>query len=921
MTFYLNSEFDQAYLAHSTSASDENLAAQFGLDSSTLFSTSSSQQPNQTSSSLHHVSTSLAQDSPRSFPAYDPDSPFNSALTKAAFARDGRLKNRLMGIGSEGGYLTSPLIVGNRKGSDSMFQQAVGFASPAATPDLGIHSPAAPEHEDTAIEYIHVDDADLDNEDHAHDIDVTAPASTGAMGMGITGVGELQKAKDMGGAYTTTVADSTQQNLGRPSSRGGPRTRSVSGGSSVRATARTTRSRAAQEHFDETITVETNTISSKRSADTFNDSHFPKSPPMATIGAPPATGRRPKKPLPLKTINRAKSCSALSPIAQQAQQAPEPLTPVSARSMQFLLPGVPYNSPADDLVAQAALEPSMFSFSDLYNFELTTGSGTGSRKSSNTYAGGLLSTENASGLSTALNTTASASTNGREASDYLSVHQLPTPYLAPSGFSSPGTEYVSDPSPELGMPFRSPTHLSSASMLSAPSMESNYSLPLPDGSMHQQATIRQRAITHDGRAMYDDGHSMSMNYGGRVYGNGRTNDDVPMLAPPPPMALPSVPQSTSMQHRQLSSMSAYGPSAKFAYPSRYMHPSAAQAPAMSWAHSVPPSAQQQSLHQQQFIQQYANVDPAMFIPPYEQVVHKQHHGEVYERNLEAFDDMYERYGSGQGVPSAIYATPGKRVRTVDDDDVDLDYEDGMGGFQIRTQSNVSTTTTPRATRTRQATTHNDNNSNRYIMQTPEQPAAKKLRTVASAPCLPTKRMRPGPKPKPKSPGQQHESVFSTKSLSPKQVQLPAFARALSPFSDGGMGDDMDGGINDRPRGSVPKEVIESLYRGVPTHLDENGDKVPKRYFCLMEGCDRTFPRKSAIESHIQTHLEDKPYVCTEPDCDASFVRQHDLRRHSRIHSDHKPFACPCGKGFARGDALARHRARGICSGSVVPRKD
>jgi uncharacterized Zn-finger protein len=77
--------------------------------------------------------------------------------------------------------------------------------------------------------------------------------------------------------------------------------------------------------------------------------------------------------------------------------------------------------------------------------------------------------------------------------------------------------------------------------------------------------------------------------------------------------------------------------------------------------------------------------------------------------------------------------------------------------------------------------------------------------------------------------------------------------------------------------------------------------------------------------------------------DASFVRQHDLRRHERIHSGNKPFPCPwfglvpssllpslvltlpslppySGKGFARGDALARHRARGICSGSIVPRR-
>ncbi|KAL7410688.1 hypothetical protein BDY24DRAFT_343899 [Mrakia frigida] len=100
-----------------------------------------------------------------------------------------------------------------------------------------------------------------------------------------------------------------------------------------------------------------------------------------------------------------------------------------------------------------------------------------------------------------------------------------------------------------------------------------------------------------------------------------------------------------------------------------------------------------------------------------------------------------------------------------------------------------------------------------------------------------------------------------------------------------------------------------------------GRKLEVRYRCLVAGCERYFPRKSAIVNHIQTHLEDKPFNCPAEGCDASFVRQHDLRRHERIHSGTKPFPCACGKGFARGDALMRHRQRGICAGSVVPRKD
>ena len=36
----------------------------------------------------------------------------------------------------------------------------------------------------------------------------------------------------------------------------------------------------------------------------------------------------------------------------------------------------------------------------------------------------------------------------------------------------------------------------------------------------------------------------------------------------------------------------------------------------------------------------------------------------------------------------------------------------------------------------------------------------------------------------------------------------------------------------------------------------------------------------------------------------------------RIHTGTKPFHCACGKGFARGDALTRHRQRNICKGGL-----
>jgi len=91
---------------------------------------------------------------------------------------------------------------------------------------------------------------------------------------------------------------------------------------------------------------------------------------------------------------------------------------------------------------------------------------------------------------------------------------------------------------------------------------------------------------------------------------------------------------------------------------------------------------------------------------------------------------------------------------------------------------------------------------------------------------------------------------------------------------------------------LPREFLEKLYATFHTMEGSTNGQPVKRFRCLIEGCNRHFPRKSAIHSHIQTHLEDKPFVCQEGDCCAAFVRQHDLRRHVRIHSGTKPFPCP-----------------------------
>jgi len=113
-------------------------------------------------------------------------------------------------------------------------------------------------------------------------------------------------------------------------------------------------------------------------------------------------------------------------------------------------------------------------------------------------------------------------------------------------------------------------------------------------------------------------------------------------------------------------------------------------------------------------------------------------------------------------------------------------------------------------------------------------------------------------------------------------------------------------INDVPvksRGTrvsnIPDATMQSYIAG-PDPLDH-------KYQCLFPNCGKKFGRKYNIQSHIQTHLSDRPYRCEI--CRSGFVRQHDLRRHEKIHGGDKPFVCACRKCFARQDALTRHRQR------------
>ncbi|ORY07558.1 BTE binding protein-like protein 4 [Clohesyomyces aquaticus] len=119
-------------------------------------------------------------------------------------------------------------------------------------------------------------------------------------------------------------------------------------------------------------------------------------------------------------------------------------------------------------------------------------------------------------------------------------------------------------------------------------------------------------------------------------------------------------------------------------------------------------------------------------------------------------------------------------------------------------------------------------------------------------------------------------------------------------------DDLDVDASIEYTGISPEEVQR--------YISEQ-DPSTSKWTCLYPDCGKTFGRRENIRSHVQTHLGDRQFRCNG--CGKCFVRQHDLKRHSKIHTGNKPYKCPCGAGFARQDALTRHRQRGMCVGGFA----
>jgi regulatory protein SWI5 len=154
----------------------------------------------------------------------------------------------------------------------------------------------------------------------------------------------------------------------------------------------------------------------------------------------------------------------------------------------------------------------------------------------------------------------------------------------------------------------------------------------------------------------------------------------------------------------------------------------------------------------------------------------------------------------------------------------------------------------------------------------------------------------------------HDMLFSQQPnmLPQSSMSMNGLPLSVDPYQQPSLFNDMDVDASLEYTGIQPEEVLRYISEQDPT---------TSKWTCLYQDCGKMFGRRENIRSHVQTHLGDRQFKCNG--CGKCFVRQHDLKRHAKIHSGNKPYKCPCSAGFARQDALTRHRQRGMCVGGFA----
>lgn len=853
--------------------------------------------PESRGQSSHDISTTA-----ETFPLVDGDfavSPFHvKSLT-----RDGRLKTKLMGIGHDGGFLTSPIITGPPR-SDSRTGGVV-------RPEISIDSPL-PQHASENIPVL-----PLQRSLRARSASVSSEMVP-SLSMGTT-ASSMGFASGAMSSSTSMSAHGSRDGLMLGYGDDDTKHNSLFGELELAGLGMgLTNVPALDDHaldlFGPNLGANPNVSISQPTFDEFADLSLPPPPraqqslqnaadirltqsgrlvfaeELEPVGGPASpqqhrqqtsdqqpqqTSNRPVKALPTRSLNKAKSCSALSPSAREmAARSPyydEPLTPVSAHASPYEGSYAGSNSASTGSAGAAPANrvpdvPShLLSFADLYHYGLVQEAAlaTSIRQSPLNQMpasfGGVGLGMSGRSLRTSDNRLyPSGSGTASTVSSPGAHHGMYAP-------SDPASHYRTPEEPSSAVMLDRPSTASSRSSLSHRPAPVNFSRPgvlsqhhvyaLPAPSQQQQQQQEQQYDgpmdnpANDRRQTRQQNRALRQPAESSVYGNPARNFSYPTRFASAQQREPYEREP----YEEMAPVSRQQPTRTHMQAPSQFATSRPPAPEVQWAQPPPqiPLPPVPTTPRRQRINPHARclTGPAGSMADYPltgpDANYDEDYMDEYEQQLATYDSLYQPMQLPLPPPPPPPMTAGKRAREHHDD---------------------------------------------LAIEAPLSPSSddqrpKRLRSVASAPCLQSRRLKPGPRPKvTKTPEQEHQSVFNA-TLSPA---IPQIHRGASPFSSPLLSED-DGefpaldangqiattstityvpgppALPGQPRSSVPREVIQSLYSHIPSHLTSAGVKVPKRYVCLIEGCERSFPRKSAIESHIQTHLEDKPFICPHDD--------------------------------------------------------
>ena len=107
---------------------------------------------------------------------------------------------------------------------------------------------------------------------------------------------------------------------------------------------------------------------------------------------------------------------------------------------------------------------------------------------------------------------------------------------------------------------------------------------------------------------------------------------------------------------------------------------------------------------------------------------------------------------------------------------------------------------------------------------------------------------------------------------------------------------------------VENEDLLNDFNGLKDFSNSVSNKRPRQIFvCGFEGCQKKFNKPSKLSEHQRSHTGLKPFKCRE--CDHAFIRKSHLNAHARTHLNDnlKPFSCQiCLKTFWTNQHLSRH---------------